>query len=466
LALLNAWPVDIPSDYPKILVVARMPFNTQDGTGIALSSLFHDWPKERIAQLCGQSGQVIPDRDICETYYRLGAAELPRAFPLSLVDRFRANATEFPAPVVPSTAGQARRSGGVARPSQLKARLGQMLHARGWLYPVDSRMSGGLKNFLDAFAPDLIFAVPAEYAFVRLTRQIGDYLGIPIAVQVYDNWMMMHYRKGPRADQKRRRLDRELRALFDRAAIRFGISRVMCEAYEAAYSHPFLPLSVAVDTSLWHRPLRERKQTAGRRRILYAGTIHQHAAYAGLADMSRAVAALNHAGVAANFSIVSPNAASGKQMADIGGEFTEFVHEPDRRELINRVGSADLLFLPVAFDAVSRQFVKYSMPAKCAAYMASGTPMLVYAPAEFPISIEATRHGFAHVVSEPDIGQLTAALRHMLTDAPYRAALSESAVRHAKENYDMETVSRRIRGNFCDAILQNNAERKAGAVSS
>jgi hypothetical protein len=54
----------------------------------------------------------------------------------------------------------------------------------------------------------------------------------------------------------------------------------------------------------------------------------------------------------------------------------------------------------------------------------------------------------------------------MLTDAPYRAALSESAVRHAKENYDMETVSRRIRGNFCDAILQNNAERKAGAVSS
>lgn len=431
-----------------------MPFNSQDGTGIALSSLFHGWPKDRIAQLCGQGGQVVPDRNICENYYRLGSAELRRAFPLSLVERLRTEASEFPPPGAPNAGASAARPRRSVRQSPMAERIKRALHARGWLYPVDSKISDGLKKFLDQYAPDLIFAVPAEFALVRLTRQIGDYLQVPIAVQVYDNWMAMHYRKGMRAGQKRCRLDMELRALFDAAALRFGISEVMCEAYHAAYGQPFIALPVSVDTAQWHRPLGARRQTPGSRSILYAGTIHQHAAYGGLADMSRAVTALNRAGVPLNFQIASPDAANEKQRAELGGEFTEFIHEPDRQKLIDRVGSADLLFLPVAFDAESRQFIKYSMPAKCAAYMASGTPMLVYAPADFPISIEAMRHGFAHVVNERNIDQLGAAVRHMLEDAQIRAAVSESAVRHAKENYDMEILSARVRQKFCAAIQQ------------
>ncbi|MBT5039097.1 MAG: hypothetical protein HOM52_11350, partial [Rhodospirillaceae bacterium] len=66
-----------------------MPFNNKDGTGIALSSLFHDWPKERLAQICSPSGEIAPDTNICETYYRLGTKELRRAFPLAAYGRLR-----------------------------------------------------------------------------------------------------------------------------------------------------------------------------------------------------------------------------------------------------------------------------------------------------------------------------------------------------------------------------------------
>jgi hypothetical protein len=92
--------------------------------------------------------------------------------------------------------------------------------------------------------------------------------------------------------------------------------------------------------------------------------------------------------------------------------------------------------------------------------------MIVYAPAEFPISVEAVRHSFAHVVNERDIGQLTKAVRHMLEDARQRSAISNAAVRCARENYDIETVSLQVRRKFCDAILRNRAERKPGASST
>ncbi len=422
-----------------------MPFNTQDGTGIALSALFHGWPKDRIAQLCGEGAIAMADRNICETYYGLGAAELRRAWPLRLRDALRGK------PAAGAPGGTAPPGGGAAQ-SGPAAAFRRYLHGRGWLYPVDSRLSAGLQRFLNAFSPDLIYAAPAEFAMVRLTRQIGCHLGAPVAVQVWDNWMSMHYRKGAGAAGKRRRLDAELRALFGEAALRFGISEPMCDAYGTAYGQPFLPLPVSVDVAEWHRQFAERGAPGEPFTILYAGTIHQHAAYAGLADMSRAVEALNAAGLAARFKILAASPPPAGQISELGGRFTEFATAAGRTELIAETGAADLLFLPVAFDAESRDLIKYSLPAKSAAYMASGTPILVYAPADLPIAIEAARHGIAHAVTERDIGHLAEGVRHMLSDRAARAAVSEAALRRAREAYDRPVLQECTRRLFADAI--------------
>ena len=455
-----------PGGFPKLVVLARAPFNRQDGTGIGLASFFHGWPKDRIVQLCGQGGQIAPDYDVCENYYRLGAAELRRTFPLALYDRLRSQTGQSSASNNNKIrfGSNAPKSGRGLRQSKIVSKLQRALHDHGLLYPIDSRLSSELKDYLEKFEPELIFSLPAEFSFVRLTRQIGEYFKIPVAMLQADNWMPLHYKKGFLAKQKRSRLDHEMRAMFDMAALRFGISDRMCDVFESEYGQPFTPLPVSVDVALWHRPLGHRKQTSGSRVIVYAGTIHQHAAYTGLADMSRTVEALNHAGVGVKFLIVSPEEASEKQVADLGGEFTNFVHEPDRKNLINRVGSADLLFLPTAFEAEGRQFAKYSLPAKSAAYMASGTPTIVYAPADFPISIEARRHNFAHVVNKRDINQLTRSVRHMLEDTQLRASISKSAGRCAKENYDIEVVSLKVRRKFCEEILRNRAESQHGAA--
>jgi len=336
----------------------------------------------------------------------------------------------------------------------LAAGLRRYLDERGVLYPVDARLTPDLQRFLDDFSPDLIFAVPAEFALVRLTRQISHYLGVPVAVQIWDNWMTKHYQKGIGAARNRQRLDHELRALLCEAALCFGISDAMCDAYGTAYSQPFLPLPVSVDVAEWYRPLAVRGVPKAPHTILYAGTIHRNAAYTGLADMSRAVEALNEAGLSARFKVLSAATPNAGQMSEIGGAFTEFSTATSRAELISETGAADLLFLPVAFDAESHDFIKYSLPAKSAAYMASGTPMLVYAPPDLPIVTETLRHGIAYAVTERDIGQLTAGIRHMLNDQTARAAVSEAALERARDAYDRSALQARTRRLFADAMLR------------
>ena len=114
-----------------------------------------------------------------------------------------------------------------------------------------------------------------------------------------------------------------------------------------------------------------------------------------------------------------------------------------------------LLFLPVAFNVESHDFIKYSLPAKSAAYMASGTPMLVYAPADLPIATEAVHYGIAHVVSEQDIGQLTEGAYHMLCDQEARAAVSEAALGRVREAYNRPIIQERTRQLFVEAILRH-----------
>ncbi len=438
----------ISSNHPKILVLARMPFNTQEGTGIALSALFNGWPKGHIAQLCGESAIMLADRIICDSYYGLGMEELRRVWPLRLISALRGNPAAGGGGVAPL--------GGVGR-SGIAAELRRYLHERGWLYPVDACLSDGLKRFLDDFSPDLVFAAPAEFALVRLTRQIGRHLGVPVAVQIWDNWMAQHYRKGVGAARKRRFLDAELRALLDEAALRFGISDAMCDAYSAAYDQPFHALPVSVDVAEWYRPLAERGTPAQPFTILYAGTIHRHAAYTGLEDMSRAVEALNALGLQVRFRVLTAAPPDDELMSELGGMFTEFTSADNRAKLLAETGAADLLFLPVAFDTESHDFIKYSLPAKSAAYMASGTPILVYAPPDLPIAIEAARHGIAHAVTARDIGQLTEGVRHMLSNQAARVAISDSALGRAREAYDRPVLQERTSRLFAEAILKHGS---------
>lgn len=442
-----------PDKYPKILVLSRVPFNFNNGTGVALSILFESWPKNRIAQLYAKGHENIPDKTICDNYYQLGAVELPRLFPLNFYDYFKGRSI-ISAVEPPSDIGS-QNSKGATVPNnfkRLKSKIAKILHEYGWLYPTDCFLSEELRVFLDKFSPDLIFSVPAELAFIRLTSQISRYLDIPFAVQVYDNWMATHYGRGLSVVRKRQQLNREFSGLLENASIRFGICELMCRAYSSKYGQTFHSLPVSANVNLWHRPQMKRNKTTLPFRIVYAGSIHKHAAFSGLIDMSKVVEQLNKNGMRVEFLIIGSRDVDMEIKTQLGGRFTKFITFQGQNALIDQVSMADLLFLPVAFDKDSWEFIKYSMPAKSAAYMASGVPMLIYAPKESAISFEARTHGLAYVVDERDIKVLEVAVKHMLTNEEERTAVSKAAIEHSRQHYDREIVSTRVHRQLFDVI--------------
>jgi len=109
------------------------------------------------------------------------------------------------------------------------------------------------------------------------------------------------------------------------------------------------------------------------------------------------------------------------------------------------LASADVLLLPFNFDAASTAYMRLSMPTKVPAYLASGTPILVYGPPQVAAVAYASRQRWAEVVGERSVPALCAAIRRLLTDGPLRRMLAERALDVARVNHDAPRVRERFR---------------------
>jgi glycosyltransferase involved in cell wall biosynthesis len=90
------------------------------------------------------------------------------------------------------------------------------------------------------------------------------------------------------------------------------------------------------------------------------------------------------------------------------------------------------------------------MPTKVPAYLASGTPTLVYGPAGVAQVDYAAREGWGLVVNERAPAALDQALHRILRDDGLRETLHRRAQALAREHHD----TTRVRAKFQDALKQ------------
>src|SRR3984957_20744753 len=113
---------------------------------------------------------------------------------------------------------------------------------------------------------------------------------------------------------------------------------------------------------------------------------------------------------------------------------------PEYRVFFSTLASAYALVLPINYDAETVDFIRYSMPTKVPAYMASGTPILVYGPRGVAQVDYAAREGWGHVVCERDPASLDSGVRRILADAALRESLRRRAQALASANHDSTRV--------------------------
>jgi glycosyltransferase involved in cell wall biosynthesis len=422
-------------EYPRVLLVNTQAFNLQSGPGITLTNLFRGWPADRIAMV--HSDPIPTTDDVCRSYYRLGDAETvwaPAIEPLVRLRRaWRRRGT--------SSAETPHDVGGVRRRQSLARRLLVPLSGGIHLGDIVRRLhvSEPLRAWIAAFRPELIYVQLAMLSYMHLVEDIATMTGAPLAIHFMDDWPTTLHDQALVRPFLRSRTTALLHTLLAKATVRAGISEQMARVYERRYGYPFLsfhnPIDPAICEPLAEEPVDRRPPF----RLVFAGTLNALTTLDAVRDVCDAVTRLRRDGMDVELELYGTPRALAERLERPGVRYAGYIADP--AGVARMQARADLLILPLSFNRAIRRFLALSMPTKTTSYMASGTPILVYAPPDTALTEYARDSGWAGVVSRRSTSELAQAIRRLCTDRALRQRLRQTAYDRVMTTHTIETVT-------------------------
>ena len=415
---------------PRVLVIGQ-PFNKNTGGGITLSSLFYGWDKDKIAVVCsGYELRDAIDTHTCDTYYQLGSLEHKWIFPFNLFKR------KYSSGLVNVVDNQSTEDKG----KRSKIRVGLIMNV---FYPFLNYI--GLFNrsskielskkfcaWLDEFRPDIIYAQTTSRADNLFCLSVQSYLKKPLIYHMMDDWPAIINEKGIFRKYWNRKMDQEFRILLDKSAILMSISEEMAQEYKDRYNKNFVTFHNTIDIDFWKKHQRTRYELNNNPTILYAGRIGLGIEKS-LELIARAIENVNRElNISLKFILQTKEIPLWKGNYECV-EHSDFVAYNDLPE---KFSSADFLLIPYDFSPKSRKYIKLSMPTKAPEYMISGTPIIVFAPEEAAIVKNATRYGWASVITEQSLISICGAVKELIENIELRRQIAESAKSIAEEKHN------------------------------
>jgi glycosyltransferase involved in cell wall biosynthesis len=438
-------------EYPRVLVVGQS-FDLVTGGGITLSNLFTGWPKDRIAF----TGSISfpPNVQVCEKYYKLGSDDIRMVWPLMLLTPYSDFSGELSISFQPETGFEGMR---IARLKRTPVR--EKIHLFVELFGLDQiirrvHLTPKLAEWAASFQPDLIYTQAASLHVMRLTDHLLKLWQVPLVIHMMDDWPTTLYKDKILAPYLRWQMGKEFAKLLNRSTIQMGISTTMCRAFQERYQKPFLPFHNPIDLSQWMSVSRKNWNASTPFRLFYAGRIGT-ANQASLKDVCNAVAELHGEGkqVRLDLHTLDYNSEMGMAYQRSG---CVYVNPPiPYKDMPQALAKADTLILPLDFDSSSIRFARYSMPTKTSEYMASGTPVLVYAPDKMAVSDYAQQEQWGCVVAKRTLQELKQSIVELMNDQPFRERLGRRAQELTVQNHDAVKVREAFRLALVNAVKKS-----------
>lgn len=439
-------------EYPRVLVFGRG-FDSHGGGGITLSNLFRGWPRDRLAVVDYRARSGTSSAACAE--YRLGALEQKWVWPLSCLPRRSGESGSVDHSALASDLVSDDSLGEGATPS---ARATASRAARAafhmvvdWLGAQDVLqqpiLSEPLTRWVADFSPDVLYCHFSTLGTIRLVRALHECSEARLAIHIMDDWPETVYARSLMGPVLRDVVDRELRELLSRAAVRMAISRAMADEYLSRYGCDFEVFHNCIDVSFWRQRHKTSWAVASPLRVVYCGRIGWDA-LASFVDVCEAVELMNQAGVATQFSIYPGgiDASSAKALARYA--HTRMLPAVEDEQLPDVLTGADVLIIPSNFEGRGRRFARLSMPTKVPAYMACATPIVLYSPRTHATCAWAEQGKWALVVGDRSRERLALALSDLAASPAQREALG----RRASEIADREFDGRQVRAAFRESL--------------
>ena len=430
--------------FPKVLIL-NQPFNSSTGGGITLSNLFSGWKKEHLAVVCHNYLLENIDLSICDNYYQLGYKEHSYTFPFNLIKKkhfsgqlkFDLNRPQAENTTTPRSS---------LRINVITKYFFPVLKYLGLYNNISYiHISAGLKEWLNNFNPDVIYAQATSREEVGFVLLVKDLLKKPLIFHMMDDWPEMIAEKGLFKQKEKLRNGISFKKVMDVSNVLMSISEQMSNVYLQRYGKTFLPFHNPINLDFWQGHQRKQYDITSDPVILYAGRLGL-GINESLKLIAKAITRVNaELNVAISFVLQTREAPPWIL------DFKCMEHKPfvDYEDLPRAFSSADILIIPYDFSPQSLQFFGYSMPTKATEYMISGTPIIIFAPAETAIVKYAEKYNIARVVTTDDADYLFDAIKELILNKDLRKVIATNAIKLARKNHSSEEVTRDFRNVIC-----------------
>lgn len=387
----------------RILILGHT-FNN-GSAGITMKSLFSNWDKSQL--YCASQGDLSSAIQF-NSFYKYGCKEIKSRFPFSLIYKFRekSGTVDVNREVAVSKIVIDNKTSN-KRGFYEKYLSTILKKTKIYYYRLSYTASTELIDWIKAVNPDVIYAVIGDLEDCRLLNGVMEnFPKIKLVTHFLDDWMDSMPSQVLLPKRYSKNLDKELQKLFNYSSANLSISEQMSDAFKVRYGHDFIPFHNPIDKSDFdierEAPIRECKV------ITYIGKINDDNVDS-INDVIEAVDRLVSKEYKLHFNIY-PNYNTKQSYLDLNirkGDNLRILpsipHNMIAKVLINE---SDILLLPMSFKNESIKYVKYSISTKLIEYLASQTPLLLYAPLEIAISEFCITNDCASSLNTRSISQL------------------------------------------------------------
>jgi glycosyltransferase involved in cell wall biosynthesis len=187
-----------------------------------------------------------------------------------------------------------------------------------------------------------------------------------------------------------------------------------------------------VDIDLDHAHLAPE---ADEKQIVFTGAIY----HANLGALRRVVAAIELLGLpTVRLHLYTAQSSELLAREKICGEHVVYHRHVPPDQVVEAQNSASILLVPFTLDSIIPEVVKTSAPGKFGDYLASGTPILAFVPADSYVGWYLREYNCGLVVDRDDPLALAEAIRRLVQDQELRKTLGRNARLRAKTDFTAE----------------------------
>ena len=334
----------------------------------------------------------------------------------------------------------------------LNSRLNYLYNS--YLFLTARQRASQLTKIIEVFRPEAILTVAHRYSWLT-AAELAERYQLPIHLIVHDDlpsyislfsWLKTKFTV-------------EFGNVYRKATSRLCVSPYMVECYEQRYgvTGNILYPSRAKDTPVYEAiPVQERSRPHV---LAYAGSISSQAFMLNLKDLAATLQSKNW--IFLIYSQINEN--NFKQMGLDLPNVRRHSLLPYQKLIQTLRQEADILFLPMGFEAESKTHTSTNFPSKLADYTAIGLPILIWGPSYCSAVRWAKENsGTCALVETPDIAVLANSIQKLAEDRELQRKLGSTTLTIGQKYFSHAKAIEQ----FYQAINLDRIEQTSASIKS